>query len=168
MNCAQCEERLSEYLDSPPEAVAGGPVDRHLQTCQACRELAALLKETLAAAAAFPDHPAPEWLATRILANTPRIARETWRDTAATMLELLAEPRIAMIVFTATIVLGWIGSVAGISPAVVVGVMQEPSILYYEAGTRVNRVYSEAVRMYYRTPLVTEIQAQIERLREIS
>jgi hypothetical protein len=72
-----------------------------------------------------------------------------------------------MAVFTATLVLGWMGSIAGISPDWV-RTVRTPGAIYYGAHGALNRAYDEAVRKYYRSPLVTEIETRIEQLREIS
>ena len=79
----------------------------------------------------------------------------------------LANPRVAMGVFTATLVLGWMGNLAGISPNWTT-VVRNPAAIYYDAQGAVNRAYDEAIRTYYRSPLVTQIQNRIEQLREIS
>jgi hypothetical protein len=70
-------------------------------------------------------------------------------------------------VFTAALVLGWLGSLAGISPQWTT-VVRNPAAIYYEAQGAVNRAYDEAVRRYFRSPLVNEIKTRIEQLREIS
>ena len=79
----------------------------------------------------------------------------------------IIEPRIAMAIFTAALVLGWMGSLAGMSPNWNM-VARDPAAVFYGAQGLVNRAYDEAVRAYYRSPLVTEIQSRIEEFREIS
>ena len=46
--------------------------------------------------------------------------------------------------------------------------VRNPAAIYYQAEGAVNRAYDQAVRRYYRSPLVTEIRTRIEQLREIS
>jgi hypothetical protein len=76
-----------------------------------------------------------------------------------------------MAVFTAAVVIGWMGSLLNVSfdPVTVV---RNPAVIYYGAGDLVNRAYDQAIRSYYRSPLVNRIQTQIEsriqQLREIS
>jgi hypothetical protein len=168
MNCTRCEEQLSDYLEDALGAGERDAMDAHLRTCQSCHELVVSLRDVLMAVQNFPVYDPPLWIPTRILANTPLVARETWRDTLSGMVRWIREPRMAMIVFTATVVLSWMGSLAGVSPAGVARVIQDPAILYYEAETRLNRAYGTAIRTYYSTPIVTQIHSQIERLREIS
>jgi hypothetical protein len=63
--------------------------------------------------------------------------------------------------------LGWMASVAGVSPDWT-AVVRDPAGIYYGAQGAVNRAYDEAMRRYQRSPLVTEIKTRIEQLREIS
>jgi hypothetical protein len=62
---------------------------------------------------------------------------------------------------------GWLGSLAGVSPDIG-SLVRNPAAIYYSAGDLAGRAYDSAVRSFYRAPLVTEIRSQIERLREIS
>jgi hypothetical protein len=72
-----------------------------------------------------------------------------------------------MAFFTAALVLGWMGNLAGISPNWA-AVVRNPTAIYYGAQGAMNRAYDEAIRRYYRSPLLTEIQTRIDQLREIS
>ncbi len=169
-NCTHCEERMSEYLENALGAAERVSMELHLEACRACAGLLAGMAEVLAWGRNFPVYDAPPWLASRIVANTPRIARESWLDTMRSVGKWIIEPRTAMAVFTATLVLSWLGSLAGISPATmnVSSIVRDPAAIYYGAQGLVNRAYDEAVRTYYRSPLVTQIQSRIEQLREIS
>jgi hypothetical protein len=158
---------MSNYLEGALGQSERDAVDVHLQSCTACSELLAAIPDVLAWGKIFPVHPAPDWLPARIIANTPHIERERWIDTIAGALRWVVEPRIAMGVFTATLVLSWLGTLAGISPNWS-AVIRNPSAVYYDAQGAVNRAYGEAVRRYYRSELVTRIEARIEQLREIS
>ena len=167
MNCTQCEERMSDYLENVIAAADHIEMDVHLQSCVACGELISTMKNVLIWAGNFPVYQPPSWLPARIVANTSRVARESWFDTVRLGWRWLVEPRTAMAIFTATLVLGWLGGLAGISPNWG-GIVRNPSSIYYEGQAAANRVYDVVVRAYYRSPLVTEIQDQIEQLREIS
>jgi len=167
MNCIKVEELLSDYLENALSLDDRRLVDTHLLSCSACSELLTGMAEVVAWGKSFPVYDAPAWLATRIVANTPRVSHESWLDTLTAVGKWLVEPRTAMAVFTATLVLGWMGSMAGISPDVVRNV-RTPSAIYYGAHSALDRAYDEAVRRYYRSPLVSEIRTRIEQLREIS
>ena len=167
MKCSTVEELLSDYLENTLSLDNRRLVETHLQSCSGCSDLLAGITKVVAWGKTFPAYEAPAWLATRIVANTPRISQESWLDTLTAVGKWLVEPRTAMAVFTATLVLGWMGSLAGISPDVVRNV-RTPSAIYYGAHSAWNRAYDEAVRKYYRSPLVSEIRTRIEQLREIS
>lgn len=167
MNCATVEELASDYLEGTLSADNHRAIGAHLQTCSDCAILLAGITEVMSAGRAFPVFEPPPWLATRIVANTPRIARENWLDTIGAMWKWIVEPRTAMALFTAVLVLGWMGSIAGVSPDWTTAV-RNPASIYYGAHTVWNRAYDEAIRKYYRSPLVTEIQTRIEQIREIS
>ena len=167
MDCLQCEERMSDYLENALGVAERGSVELHLGSCNACSELLAGMTEVLVWGKTYPIYETPSWLTTRILAQTPRVTRETWVDTLVAVGRWIIEPRTAMAVFTATLVLGWLGNIAGISPNWA-EVVRDPAGIYYGAETLVNRTYAQAVRTYYRSPLVTQIQSRIEQLREIS
>jgi hypothetical protein len=168
MNCAKCEEQMSNFLENALTATEREAMELHLQTCQACTELLVAMTEVLAWGKSFPVFEAPLWLPIRIIANTPNIERESWLDTITSIGRWIIEPRTAMAFFTATLVLSWLGGLAGISAANWTTVVRDPAAIYYGAQGMLNRAYDEAVRSYYRSPVVTEIQTRIEQLREIS
>jgi hypothetical protein len=162
---------MSDFLENALNADERGVIELHLRSCNACSELLDGMTQVVAWGKSFPSYTAPAWLANRILANTPRIERETWLDTLAAMWKMLTEPRTAMAIFTAVMVIGWMGNLLNISFNPVT-VMRNPAVIYYGAGDLVNRAYDQAIRSYYRSPLVIRIQTQIgsriEQLREIS
>src|SRR2546422_11703994 len=132
MNCIYAEERMSDYLENTLSAAERSTVALHLQACVACKELLAGMTEVLAWGKTFPVHEAPAWLPMRIIANTPRTARESWLDTIASIGRWIIEPRTAMAFFTAMLVLGWMGNLAGISPNWA-AVVRNPTAIYYGA-----------------------------------
>jgi hypothetical protein len=156
MTCVQCEERMSDYMDNILNPDEMQSIVLHLRSCEACTESLAGMRQVIEWGKNFPIHDAPVWLATRILANTPIVARETWVDTLQAIARWIIEPRTAMAIFTATLVLGWLGGAAGISLDWS-EIVRDPGAVYYQA-----------VRAASRSPLVTQIQSQIEQLMEIS
>src|SRR5262245_6315890 len=160
MNCTNCEERLSDYLENTLNDSERAAIELHVRTCSACGELLVGMREVLEWGAGFPSYDAPPWLVTRIVANTPHVVRETWLDTLAAVGRWFIEPRTAIGLLTTVLMIGWLGSVTGIS-ADVSSFVRNPAAVYY-------RAYDQAVRTFYRAPVVTEIRSQIERLREIS
>jgi len=85
MNCQYCEERMSDYLERALSAHECDAVDLHLQSCTGCSELLSGMREVLAWGRSFPVYEPPSWLPARIVANTPRRARESWTDTIAAL-----------------------------------------------------------------------------------
>ena len=69
MNCTQCEERMSDYLESAITAADREGIDSHVRSCAACNELLAEMREVLVWAKTFPIFEPPAWLATRILGS---------------------------------------------------------------------------------------------------
>jgi len=162
MNCSQCEARMSDYLENALSANERSTMDLHMSSCRCCSELLDGMRDVMLWAKDFPVYDVPAWLPSKILANTPRVARETWLDTLAAAARWFMEPRTAMGLLTAVLMFGWLGSAAGISSVSdVVSIAENPAAAYYSA-------YDAAVRGFFRAPLVTEIRSQIERFREIS
>src|SRR5216684_8865643 len=159
MNCTQCEERMSDYLEDTLSASDRNLIELHIESCSACEELLAGMRELLVWTKSFPVYDAPAWLPVRIVANTPRIARESWIETLRLAWKWITEPRTAMAVFTATMVLGWLGSLAGISPDWA-AIVRNPTAIYYQGQAAVSCAYNGAVRAYYQSPLAAEIEAQ--------
>ena len=159
-NCTQCEDRMSDYLERTLAAAEQPPMELHLKSCAECARLLSGMSEVVDWGARFPVYEAPGWLATRIIANTPRVVHETWLDTLSSLGRWILEPRTALGLLTSVVMLGWLGSSLPL-PADMGSLVRNPSAIYY-------RAYDEAVRTFYRAPLVTEIRTQIERLREIS
>jgi predicted anti-sigma-YlaC factor YlaD len=167
MKCTQCEEVLSDYLEHTVEPSLSVAVEAHLSECSPCNQLLSGMREVIGWASSLPDRAPSPWLATRIVAATPRVIHETWLDTLVGVGKWFLEPRTAMAIFTATIVLSWLGSLAGVNVRMT-DIVQDPRAIYDRAESFLNRSYGEAVQRYYKTPLVTQIQFQLERLREIS
>jgi len=78
MTCVRNEELLSAYLEGELAAAERAEVEGHLAACADCAELAALMREEIAAAAAFPEvEPSPELMAR--LYDVPGAKREKKR-----------------------------------------------------------------------------------------
>ncbi len=64
MTCERTEELLSAYLEGELAPAERAEVEAHLAACPECAELAALVREGMAAAAALPElEPSPQLLA---------------------------------------------------------------------------------------------------------
>jgi anti-sigma factor RsiW len=171
MNCTYCEERLSDYLESALSPAERGVVEEHLKSCSACSELLEGVRNVMHWGRDLPVQLPPLWLSSRIVANTPQVIRVTWRDWFVGAWKSVCEPRFALALLTSTLMLGWMGSFVGISFADV-AMVRHPSAIYNRMGGWANRMYGDAVRSYYTSPLVNAIQCQIhsriEQMRENS
>lgn len=92
MTCERFEELLSAYLEGELTAPERTEVESHLGSCRECAELAGLMRETIAAATAFPEvEPSPGLYAK--LYGIPEAARGK-RRAARTVFEWLTKPAL--------------------------------------------------------------------------
>jgi len=125
-------------------------VELHLKTCGSCADNLAGLKLVIEAGRTFPQYEPPAWLAARIVANTPQIRRESIRTILGAAWQSLGEPRTALAIFTAAMVMGWLGSFT-IREAII-----------DRAESVLSCAYDHAVRTYYRSPMIIEIHSEIQ------
>lgn len=156
INCTDCEERMSEYLERILEDKARLAVEAHLRSCRNCSELFAGIAHVVEAGRSFPVHVPPPWLALRIVANTPAPEHLSFLDTLAALWRSLGEPRTALAIFTAAVVFGWVG-----------GVTVREGILT-KAESVMSCTYDRAIRSYYRSPMIIEIHSRVDQLLENS
>lgn len=155
LNCADCEEKLSDYIERSLNEAERTAVELHLHSCGSCNELVSGMIHVMSAGRDFPIYAPPAWLASRIVANTP-LSRPSLRGRLAAFWQSLGEPRTALAIFTATIVLGWVGG----------GTVREA--VFNRAESVVSCAYDHAIRSYYRSPVVIELHAKIDQLMENS
>jgi len=160
MNCTFCEDRLSDYLEDTLNAAERVLLEEHLKTCSTCRELLDGVRNVMDWGRELPALMPPPWLASRIVANTPHVIRVTWGDWIGSVWRNVCEPRLALALLTSALMLGWLGSLAGFTVADV-ALVRHPSAMYNRLGGWANRLYGDAVRSYYSSPLVNTIQCQI-------
>ena len=156
INCTECEERMSDYLERTLEDKVRFAVDAHLRSCGNCSEVFSGIAHLVEAGKSFPDYVPPPWMALRIVANTPAPERKTIRDAIAALWRSLGEPRTALAIFTAAVVFGWIGGV-GVREAI-----------FNKAESVVSCTYDRAIRSYYRSPVIIEIHSRFDQLLENS
>ena len=155
LNCEDCEEKLSDYIERSLSESERAAVELHFHSCRSCNELVSEMIHMIAATRDFPVYAPPEWLASRIVANTP-LSRPSLRARFAALWQSLGEPRTALAIFTAAIVLGWVGG----------GTVREA--VFNRAESVVSCAYDHAIRSYYRSPVVIELHAKIDELMENS
>ena len=150
MNCQECEGNLSEYVENTLDLDIKREVVAHLHHCDSCSELVTVLSRLIQTSQSLPSYEPPTWLASRIVVNTPVPRRESIRETWAKVWRSLGEPRTALAIFTAAVVLGWIGG----------GPVREA--IFDRAEGAISCAYDRAIRSYYRSPVIMEIHSKIE------
>jgi len=150
MNCLDCEEKLSDYIEHALGPDNRSLVELHLKECSACADTLATMSMVIVAGRSFPEYEPPPWLASRIVANTPQIRRDSIRSILGAAWQSIGEPRTALAIFTAAIVMGWLGSVT----------VREAII--DRAESVLSCAYDHAVRSYYRSPMIIEIHSEIQ------
>ena len=149
MNCQECEARLSEYIENELDSATQRQLESHLHTCNSCGELLNLLTGLIETGKSLPVYDPPPWLAARIVANTPVPQHESLRERWSKVWRSLGEPRTALAIFTAAVVLGWIG-----------GSVLEA--IFNRAEGAISCAYDHAIRSYYHSPVIMEIHSKIE------
>lgn len=163
MKCSECELRISDYLEDALASAEREAMEAHLESCTVCRELRDGTREVIQWGSVFPAHEVPEWLAGRVLASTPPVVRERWRDTLRAAGGWILQPRMAMTAFASVIVLGW---TLDLDAARVGRWVQDPATVYYDAQGVAYDAWNEAVRTWYGSRVVNEVYCRIEQLRE--
>ena len=156
MNCTDCEERMSGYLERTLENSLSLAVEAHLHSCADCREVFAGVASVVEAGKSFPIHETPAWMTSRIVANTPVDERKSLRAAIADTWKSLGEPRTALAIFTAAVVIGWFS-----------GISVREAILN-KAESVLSCTYDRAIRSYYRSPVIIEIHSRFDQLMENS
>ena len=167
LSCAEVREHLSERLDRR-SAGYGAPLDTHLAACPECREAREVMAEAMDWAKRIPSREPPRWLAARIVAVTPPLrpksVREAGFDALAGVRRWFVEPRIAMSVFSAVLVLSWMTRITGVplDPSA----LRNPSAVYHGVETLAGDVYDRSVRFYYGVPhaIIEALQPRIDLL----
>jgi anti-sigma factor RsiW len=163
MNCAHCEERMSDYLEDALNTSERMELEAHLQVCIACNDLLQSVRTVMRWGKDLQEQTPPAWLSSRIAANTPLVVRITWRDWVVNVWKGVSEPRFALSLLTSIFMLGWMGQLAGFSAADV-SMVRHPSAIYQRMEGWANRAYGDAVRGYYSSSVVRTIQCQISRI----
>jgi hypothetical protein len=66
MDCQRAEELFSDHLEGSLHQILGAELERHLASCESCRELRETLAEVVAALRSAPELEAPSGLAERV------------------------------------------------------------------------------------------------------
>jgi anti-sigma factor RsiW len=96
MTCERIERLLSDYLEGGLTAAARAEADAHLAGCPDCAALLALMRETLAATAGFPEAEPSAALMARLYAvpEEAAAAKAGRRSLARTVFDWLGRPSL--------------------------------------------------------------------------
>jgi Putative zinc-finger len=162
MNCAELEQLICDYVDGTLTAARKADVERHLETCPACAEVA----RDSAAAVAFMERAAdvepPPELITRILFDapwarkTPAKGRGWFIDKLSKLIAPLMQPRFAM---------GMAMTILSFSILSKFVPMQQlraadlrPSEVWASLDDRAHRAWARSVKYYENLKVVYQIQ----------
>ena len=158
MNCAELEQLICDYVDGTLTAADKAEVERHLETCPPCAEMA----RDSAAAVAFMERAAdvepPPELITRILFDAPwaRKAPVKGRGWLSKLIAPVIQPRFAM---------GMAMTILSFSILSRFVPMQQlraadlrPSEVWASLDDRAHRAYARTVKYYENLKVVYQIQ----------
>ncbi len=74
MKCKEIQEKLSAYIDSATSSEEKTLIDKHLKSCQRCRESFSELKKTVEYLNKLEETEPPSWLAQKIIAKIKKEA----------------------------------------------------------------------------------------------
>ena len=158
MNCAELEQLICDYVDGTLTAASKAEVERHLEACAGCAEMA----RDSAAAVAFMERAAdvepPPELITRILFDAPwaRKAPAKGRGWWGKLIAPVIQPRFAM---------GMAMTILSFSILSRFVPMQQlraadlrPSEVWASLDDRAHRAYARSVKYYENLKVVYQIQ----------
>ncbi len=163
MNCADFEILLCDYLDGTLDRERRTELERHMQSCAACADLAADVRSavSLAERAAVVEPPAE--LLTRILhiipGNNAAGKRPWWRRR---WIEPLLQPRYAMGMAMTVLSFSMLARFAGIEPRMLKPSDLDPVKIWLAADDRAHRAWDRTVKYYDNLKLVIEVQSRLK------
>ncbi len=167
MTCAELEILLCDYLDGTLGRDQRAEVERHIEACAACAQMA----RDVRAAVGFVERVAPveppAELVTRILFEIPaRRAAESkggFRRLFGRWLEPVLQPRLAMGMAMTILSFAMIGRFSGLEIRQLRPADLNPAAIWASLDDRVHRVWERGVKYYESLRFVYEIR---NRLRE--
>ena len=163
-NCAQLEERLSEYLDGQLAPEERAAADAHARGCARCGEWLDARRATLWLRR-VERLESPPGLETRILALTvapqPRI---TFWESVQSAWRLAATPRFALSLSTGVLALLLVLNLAGVSLRDIRAADLSPGNLYRSANRQAYQTYAWGVRYVNDLRVVYEIRSRLEEM----
>ena len=163
IGCAECEERLADFLDGALHFERQAEVKSHLARCHACAEFARDAQSAMALAARAAEVEVPAALVEQILAEMTRgpsrvlVQASLAERIFGRWIRPVLEPRFALGL-----------AMALLSIAVIPRDWRPPTPakLWTMAENRVYRVFDRAVKNYEDLALVADVQDQIAGMRD--
>jgi anti-sigma factor RsiW len=163
MNCADFEILLCDYLDGTLDQERRRDLERHIEVCPLCAELAADVRSAVSlverAAAVEP----PAELLTRILhiipGNNAAGKRPWWRRR---WIEPVLQPRYAMGMAMTVLSFSMLARFAGIEPRQLKPSDLDPVKIWMAVDDRAHRAWDKTVKYYENLKLVIEVQSRLK------
>jgi len=158
MNCAELEQLICDYVDGTLTAAVKAEVERHLEACPACAEMARDSAEAVAFMERASDVEPPPELITRILFDAPwaQKAPAKGRGWWSKLIAPVIQPRFAM---------GMAMTILSFSILSRFVPMQQlraadlrPSEVWASLDDRAHRAYARSVKYYENLKVVYQIQ----------
>jgi len=158
MNCAELEQLICDYVDGTLTAARQAEVERHLETCRACAEVA----RDSAAAVAFMERAAdvepPPELITRILFDAPwtRKAPAKARGWLSKLVAPIMQPRFVMSMAMTILSFSILSKFVPMQQLKAADL--RPSEVWASLDDRAHRAWARSVKYYDNLKVVYQIQ----------
>jgi len=158
MNCAELEQLICDYVDGTLTAARKAEVERHLETCRACAEVA----RDSAAAVAFMERAAdvepPPELITRILFDAPwtRKAPAKARGWLSKLVAPIMQPRFVMSMAMTILSFSILSKFVPMQQLKAADL--RPSEVWASLDDRAHRAWARSVKYYDNLKVVYQIQ----------
>jgi len=167
MTCGELEILLCDYLDGRLDGEAARGVEKHLETCAACAELARDSRAATAFLERVAEVEPPPQLLARILTETAsgrhgRLGRAG--GIGGWLLNLLApvlQPRLVMGMALTVVSFTMMARCAGVSPRQLRASDMEPAKIWASIDDRTHRGWERSVKFYEDIKFVYEIQSRV-------
>ena len=176
MKCADVEILLCDYLDGTLAPEGRAELESHLGSCGMCAELAADAGAGFKQLERFPEAIPPQELVTRIMQQAPaggllqKIGN--WSGAGGLkqwlhrMLEPMLQPRLAMSAMMTILSLSVLTKCAGVPVRELKTEDLNPTRVWVNLETKVDRIYDRSVKTYQSMRLVYEVRQELNEWRE--
>ncbi len=170
MTCAEFEVILCDYIDGTLEAEARAGVERHIETCAACAQLAGECSAVAGFLEHVPEVAPPPAAVTRILQQIPARQPASARARGAVAgffgrwFAPVSQPRMVMGMAMTILSFAMLGRFAGIEARQIRASDLSPAKVVEATEDRMHRTWARAVKYYENLRFVYEIQSRLREL----